>query len=111
MTSHFIGVVVDRQIGPDPGWTVIIALLAGMVFGVLGFRVRGNWTLWALGGALSTLLTALILASLADATALPYTDEVKNHRKMIALVLTVAIIGLVGLAVAFHARGPLRKEA
>jgi RsiW-degrading membrane proteinase PrsW (M82 family) len=48
---------------------------------------------------------------LADATALPYTDEVKNHRKMIALVLTVAIIGLAGLAVAFHARGPLRKEA
>ena len=94
----------ETQLGPSPGWALLIALLVGAAFGFIGFRARGKWIFPAVSSALCALVLALTLSSLADADALPYTHAIRHHRQMLALFVTLIGAGIALAIMAFRAR-------
>jgi hypothetical protein len=94
----------ERQLGPGSGWALLVALLAGAAFGFVGFRASGKWVFAAAGGALFTFVIALLLSSLGDADALPYTDQVRHHRQTVGFVLAIVVAAIVLLVTALRAR-------
>ena len=58
----------------------------------------------AAGGALFTFVIALLLSSLGDADALPYTDQVRHHRQTVGFVLAIVVAAIVLLVTALRAR-------
>jgi hypothetical protein len=84
-------VVLYKQFTPHPAWPFVLALFSA----VIGLRSRGSAALWAIGGAVFALFSATIISGLADATALPYTDSVRNTRQAVAMVISIVFVAVI----------------
>ena len=104
MKSYFIDQgILYKDFAPHPSWPLLIAVLAAVLFGVIGFRSRGSLVLWAVSGAVFAFGTAAIVSGLADATSLPYTDRVTDRHQTVALIISVVVIAIVGFLLAVSA--------
>ena len=83
----------------------MLALLAAVVFALIGIRGRGSAVLWAIGGAVFALFTSAIVSGLADATAIPYTDSVRNSHQTVALNISIVIVGAIAALLTAAAGG------
>ena len=92
---------IYKQFAPHPAWPFVLAALAAVIFGLIGWRGRGSAALWAIGAAIFALFTSTIVSGLADATAIPYTDAVRNGRQMVAFIISVLIVATIGAVVVF----------
>src|SRR5262245_40611839 len=101
----------DRQLGPSPGWALLVALIMGLMFGVMAFRVRRTWIFPAAAGVVLALIIALFLSSLADADALPHTREIRHHRQMLAFGITILIAAIATAIVALRQGAYWRRGA
>lgn len=89
-----------KPFAPHPAWPFVVAVLAAILFAVLGLGSRGRAVAWGLSGALLTLGAATVVSGLADATAIPYTDAVRNARQITALLISVLIVASGGVFLA-----------
>ena len=106
-----VAAVADAYMTPQYFWPYGIALMAMVVFAVLGLRA-GQPLLWAFGGFAGGVSLATIASGLANAIAIPYTDAVKTRNQFIAFAVVVSFFLLVSALLALASgRRPLQETA
>jgi hypothetical protein len=97
--------LADAYMTPQYFWPYAMALMAMVVFAVLGLKA-GQPLLWAFGGVVGGLSIATIASGLANASAVPYTDSIRTRNQFIAFAVFVVVFVLVGalLALASNSR-------
>ncbi len=87
-----------------PAWPFAVALVAAIAFGFVGARLGQHWLSWAVGGGGIALVISGLASGLANAVALPYTRSVIRVDQLVALVVSVAIVLLIGWLLVFLRR-------
>lgn len=101
--------VLYKQFAPHPAWPFVLALFSAVLFGFIGVRSRGSAALWAIGGAVFALFSATIISGLADATAIPYTDSVRNTRQAVAMVISVVFVAAIAAVLVLSGASAVRN--
>ena len=97
---------------PDYLWPYGLALLAMILWGVLGFKAGQPWVRWAIGGAVGALVVGTIASGLATATAVPYTYRVTHRHQWIACGVVVVLVLLLGFLLSLrNHKGHLNQGA
>ena len=89
-----IAVVQDVPLTPHPIWPILLAVIAGCGYGLIGHKNSNSGTLWAISGAGLSLVVATLASGLANSISLPYTDEVRNSWQMKAILVSVILIAI-----------------
>jgi hypothetical protein len=91
-------------------WLLTIGM--GIWFAMLAYKTRRSWPLWALGGALFSLVVSTIVLGLCQAVSIPmsHSDSIKLRIKSdaLAILAVVLFVGIPGM-IAHHVRGPGQK--
>ena len=89
-----IAVVQDVPLTPHPIWPILLAVIAGCGYGLIGHKNSNSGTLWAISGAGLSLVVATLASGLANSVSLPYTDEVRNSWQIKAILVSVILIAI-----------------
>ena len=87
-------VLQDVPLTPHPIWPILLAVIAACCYGLIGHKNSNSGTLWAISGAGLTLVVATLASGLANSVSLPYTDEVRSHWQMKAILISIALIAI-----------------
>jgi hypothetical protein len=74
----------------------LFSLGTAVWFGIMAYRARRNWLLWASGGAVFALLTTTIIMGIGEAAFVPvsYEAEVRFRIEVVGMaILTVGFLG------------------
>lgn len=71
-------------------WT--LAAFGGLAFAYIAFRSGGSKFLWAIMGALWSLLLSTVLLGLADATTVPYSHSNYEHFQTLAAAASAFVL-------------------